>query len=94
MLEVQKKWGSFDAYIWHYVNKQPVINAWKSLREVPTKTPLSDQVSKDLKKQGFTFIGSTTIYAYLQSAGIVNDHTVDCFRYHDAPRRYAQSLSC
>lgn len=82
-LDIQAQWGSFSKYIWSYVDGQPVLNAWQSLQEVPTKTPLSDQISQALKQQGFKFVGSTIIYAYLQAAGLVNDHTVDCFRYHE-----------
>lgn len=85
-LEVQEEFGSFDDYIWRFVDGKPVVNAWKSLREVPATTPLSDAVSKDLKKRGFKFVGSTVIYAHLQATGIVNDHTVDCFRYKEVQR--------
>lgn len=80
-LEVQEEFGSFDNYIWRFVDGKPVLNAWKELKEIPPKTALSDAVSKDLKKRGFKFVGSTVIYAHLQATGVVNDHTVDCFRY-------------
>jgi len=80
-LEVVQAFGSFDNYIWHFVNGKPIVNAWKTLKEIPTTTDLSDTVSKDLKKRGFKFVGSTVIYAHLQATGIVNDHTIDCFRY-------------
>jgi DNA-3-methyladenine glycosylase I len=80
-LEVQAEFGSFDAYIWRFVDGRPVVNAWRSLKEIPAKTTLSDTVSKDLKQRGFRFVGSTVIYAHLQATGLVNDHTVDCFRY-------------
>lgn len=80
-LEVQAEFGSFDAYMWRFVDGRPVVNAWRSLKEIPAKTPLSDTVSKDLKQRGFRFVGSTVIYAHLQATGLVNDHTVDCFRY-------------
>lgn len=82
-LKVQKEFGSFDNYIWHFVDGKPVINGWTEMRQVPPKTELSDTVSKDLKKRGFRFVGSTVIYAHLQATGIVNDHTVDCFRYRE-----------
>ena len=82
-LEVQNDFGSFDSYIWEFVDHQPFINSPGSLKEVPAKTELSDQIAKDLKKRGFSFLGSTTVYAYLQACGLVNDHTTDCFRYHD-----------
>jgi DNA-3-methyladenine glycosylase I len=80
-LEVQKEFGSFSKYLWSFVNHQPIINHWKSMSEVPVTTPESDAISKDLKKRGFKFVGSTIMYAYMQACGLVNDHTVDCFRY-------------
>ncbi len=80
-LEVQKEFGSFDTYIWGFVAGQPVRNGFKSLKELPAKTPLSDVISKDLIKRGFKFVGSTIVYAHMQATGMVNDHTVDCFRY-------------
>ncbi len=80
-LKVQEEFGSFDNYIWHFTGGKPVINSWKSLSELPARTPLSDTISKDLKKRGFTFVGSTIVYAFLQAAGIVNDHIVTCFRH-------------
>ena len=80
-LRIQDEFGSFDAYIWHFVDNQPIINHWQSLSEVPAKTDVSDRISKDLRKRGFNFVGSTIIYAYMQACGLVNDHTVDCFRY-------------
>jgi DNA-3-methyladenine glycosylase I len=82
-LDVQKEFGSFDEYIWDFVDHEPIINAPKSLKEVPAKTELSDRIAKDLKKRGFSFLGSTTVYAYLQACGLVNDHTTDCFRYQE-----------
>jgi len=82
-IEVQKEFGSFDAYIWGFVNGKPIKNAFKSLKELPAKTPLSDAISKDLKQRGFKFVGSTIIYAHLQATGMVNDHTVGCFRYEE-----------
>ena len=78
---VQEEFGSFSAYLWQFVGGKPVINAWRSLEEVPATTPESDALSKDLKKRGFKFVGSTIMYAYMQAVGMVNDHTTDCFRY-------------
>jgi DNA-3-methyladenine glycosylase I len=80
-LEVQEEFGTFDKYIWQFVRHQPKQNAWKSAKEVPNKTPESDAMSKDLKKRGFKFVGSTICYAYMQAVGMVNDHLVDCFRH-------------
>lgn len=81
VLAIQKEFGSFDAFIWRYVDGRPRQNAWKSLAEIPTSTEISDRLSRDLKKRGFNFIGSTICYAFMQAVGLVNDHTVDCFRY-------------
>ena len=81
VLEVQKEFGSFDAYLWSFTNGETVKNAWQTIEEVPASTPLSDKVSKDLKKRGFRFVGTTIIYAFLQAVGIVNDHLTSCFRY-------------
>ena len=80
-IEVQKEFGSFDKFLWNFVNGKPMQNHWKSLAEVPATTKLSDQISRELKKRGFKFVGSTIIYAFMQAIGMVNDHTVDCFRY-------------
>ena len=80
-MEVQKEFGSFSKFIWAYVNEKPIVNHFKTRAEVPATTPLSDKISKDLKKRGFKFVGSTVIYAYLQAVGMVNDHTIDCFKY-------------
>jgi len=80
-LNVQKEFGSFDAYIWQFVEGKPKINHWKDMSQVPATTPESDALSKDLKKRGFSFVGSTVIYAHMQAAGLVNDHTTDCFRH-------------
>ena len=79
-LEVQKEFGSFDAYIWRFVDGRPIKNAFKTLKEIPAKTPLSDAISKDLIQRGFKFVGSTIVYAHMQATGMVNDHTIDCFR--------------
>jgi DNA-3-methyladenine glycosylase I len=81
--EVQNECGSFDAYIWGFVDGQPIKNGFKSLQEIPARTPLSDTISKDLIKRGFKFVGSTIVYAHMQATGMVNDHTVDCFRYEE-----------
>lgn len=80
-LEVQKEFGSFDTYIWGFVNNKPIVNKWKSLKEVPATTKESDALSKDLIKRGFKFVGSTVIYAHMQACGLVNDHLIECFRY-------------
>ncbi|MBN2441359.1 MAG: DNA-3-methyladenine glycosylase I [Spirochaetales bacterium] len=80
-LEIQKEFKSFDAYIWGFVNYKPVHNQWKKQNELPVTTELSDKISKDLKKRGFKFVGSTTIYAHIQAIGLVNDHLISCFRH-------------
>jgi DNA-3-methyladenine glycosylase I len=80
VLEVQEEHGSFDAYLWAFVDGEPVVNSWRDLREIPAETELSKAISKDLKRRGFRFIGPTVIYAFMQSVGMVDDHTVDCFR--------------
>ena len=85
-LEVQGEFGSFDAYIWRFVDGQPIKNAWRSMKEIPPKTPLSDAISKDLLKRGFKFVGSTIVYAHMQATGMVNDHTVECFRYKEVDK--------
>jgi DNA-3-methyladenine glycosylase I len=82
-LEVQKEFGTFDAYIWAFVMGKPIVNKWKTLKEVPATTPESDALSKDLIKRGFKFTGSTVIYAHMQACGLVNDHLVSCFRYKE-----------
>ena len=80
-LQVQAEFGSFDTYLWNWVNGTPLQNAWPSLDAVPARTDLSDAISKDLKKRGFKFTGSVICYAFMQAIGMVNDHTVDCFRH-------------
>ncbi len=80
-MEVQQEFGSFDKYIWSFTNYRPIINSWQSLKEIPASTPLSDALSRDLKKRGFKFVGTTIIYAHMQAIGMVNDHLVSCFRY-------------
>lgn len=79
---IQKEFGSFDKYLWGFVNFTPIVNHFASFKEIPTKTPLSDAISKDLKKRGMTFVGSTIIYAYCQAVGLVNDHLTSCFLHH------------
>jgi DNA-3-methyladenine glycosylase I len=82
-LKVQEEFGTFDAYLWRFVDGQPVRNAWRSMAEVPASTPLSDTLSRDLKRRGFNFVGTTICYAFMQAVGLVNDHTVDCFRWQE-----------
>jgi DNA-3-methyladenine glycosylase I len=82
-LEIQKEFGTFDAYIWRFVGGQPKQNAWKTHKRLPAKTTESDAISKDLQKRGFRFVGSTICYALMQATGLVNDHLVSCFRYRD-----------
>lgn len=91
VLEIQQEWGSFSDYLWSFVDGKPVINHWASLTEVPATSPLSDQIAKDLKKRGFSFVGSTTIYAFLQAVGIINDHLVTCFRHDELVEETTQS---
>ena len=80
-LRVQEEFGSFDRYIWQFVGGRPIVNRWQSLGQVPASTKESDAMSKDLKKRGFNFVGSTICYAFMQAVGMVNDHTMNCFRY-------------
>ncbi len=80
-LAIQAQYGSFDSWIWSFTNGQPVINRWETIAEIPTRTELSDLISAEMKKAGFAFVGSVTIYAHLQAIGIVNDHLVSCFRH-------------
>lgn len=81
-LEVQKEFGTFSKYIWSFVNNTPIKNSWSDTTQLPAKTELAEQISKDLKKRGFKFLGPTVIYAHMQATGMVNDHTVDCYRYN------------
>jgi DNA-3-methyladenine glycosylase I len=80
-LEVQKEFGSFDHYIWSFVQGKTIQNKWKNLKDIPAETQESKSLSNDLRKRGFKFVGPTIMYAYMQAVGLVNDHTVDCFRY-------------
>jgi DNA-3-methyladenine glycosylase I len=85
-LEVQREFGSFDAYVWRFVGGRPRVNRWRSMRQVPARSKESDALSKDLKKRGFNFVGSTICYAFMQAVGLVNDHVVECFRYAELAR--------
>ncbi len=82
-INIQNEFGSFSEYIWHFVNGKPIKNTLISHKDAPANTPLSDQISKDLKKHGFKFVGSTVVYAHMQATGMVNDHEVGCFRYNE-----------
>lgn len=82
-IEIQKKYGSFSNYIWGFVNHEPIKNKVTDYKEAPANTPISDRLSKDLKKNGFKFVGSTVIYAHMQATGMVNDHETSCFRYNE-----------
>lgn len=80
-LNIQKEFSSFDSYIWQFTGGKTIVNSWKTMKDIPVSTSQSDAMSKDLKKRGFKFVGTTICYAFMQAAGMVNDHTVDCFRY-------------
>ena len=80
-LRVKSEFGSFDEYIWSFVNGKPIVNRWKETSQIPATSPESDTISKDMKKRGFNFVGSTIMYAHMQATGMVNDHLVSCFRY-------------
>jgi DNA-3-methyladenine glycosylase I len=82
-LAVQKEFDSFDDYLWQFVGKEPIRNAWESLKEIPAKTAESEAMSKDLSRRGFKFVGPTICYAHMQATGMVNDHVIDCFRYSE-----------
>jgi len=86
VLAIREEFGSFDSFLWRYVDYQPIQNAWRSLAEVPAKTTISDMISKDLKKRGFNFVGSTICYAFMQAVGMVNDHVVACFRHEQVKK--------
>jgi DNA-3-methyladenine glycosylase I len=81
-ITIQKEFGSFDAYIWNFVNNKPLINSWRTLKEIPATTKESTLLSNDLVKRGFKFVGSTVMYAHMQACGLVNDHLIDCWRYN------------
>ena len=82
-LEVQREFGSFADYVWGFIGGAPIVNQWPSIREIPARTQESDALSKDLVRRGFSFVGSTIVYAHMQATGMVNDHTVDCFRWRE-----------
>jgi DNA-3-methyladenine glycosylase I len=82
-MKVQEEFGSFSNYIWNFVDDKPIKNAFQNYKDAPANTPLSDAISKDLKKRGFKFVGSTVVYAQMQATGMVNDHEVNCFRYNE-----------
>ena len=82
-IKVREEFGTFNHYIWQFTNGETMHNTWKTLNDIPANTKISDQMSKDLKKRGFTFVGSTICYAFMQATGMVNDHVVDCFRYRE-----------
>ncbi len=88
-LNLQQSFSSFDGYIWQFVDGRPLHNAWKNAAEIPAATPISELMSKDLKKRGFKFVGSTICYAYMQATGMVNDHTVDCYRHAEIKNQYS-----
>jgi len=85
-LKVQKEFGSFDRYIWQFTGGSPIVNKWKTMKQIPPSAGESDAISVDLKKRGFKFVGSTICYSFMQAAGMVNDHTVDCFRYKEVQK--------
>ena len=87
-MDVIGEFGSFDAFIWSFVGDSPIRNSWRNIKEIPATTPESDTMSKELKKRGFKFAGSTICYAFMQAVGMVNDHTVDCFRYKDIKEKH------
>lgn len=82
-IEIQEEFGSFNQYIWSFVGGRPINNSWETMIEIPATTPESDKLSKDMKKRGFKFVGSTILYAHMQAVGMVNDHIIDCFRYEE-----------
>lgn len=85
-LDVRREFGTFNNYIWGFIDGKPIQNAWKSMKEIPARTELSDRISKDLKKRGFSFVGSTIVYSHMQATGMVNDHAVYCFRHKEVKR--------
>ncbi|KAF0103813.1 MAG: hypothetical protein FD187_1551 [bacterium] len=92
-LALREAFGGLDAYFWDFVDGRPVQNAWRDLGQVPATTPLSDRISKDLKQRGFKFVGSTIVYAHMQATGMVNDHTVDCFRHAELGSEHGGNMS-
>lgn len=89
-LEIQGQFGTFDSYCWQFVGGRPKINRWKTVQQVPATSPESEAFSKDLKRRGFSFVGPTIVYAYMQAVGMTNDHLVDCFRYREIARAYGR----
>lgn len=87
-LEVQKEFGSFSNYIWKFVDNKPIVNHWKDASELPTSSEISNMMSKDLKKRGFKFVGTTICYAFMEAVGLVNDHTIDCYRHKEIIENY------
>ncbi|MEI6972525.1 MAG: DNA-3-methyladenine glycosylase I [bacterium] len=95
VLTIREEYGAFDTFLWRYIDGTPVQNTWKRLAELPAKTKKSDQMSKDLRKRGFNFVGSTICYAFMQAVGMVNDHATDCFRYREiAVRHHHRRTQC
>jgi DNA-3-methyladenine glycosylase I len=91
LLKVQQEFGDFDSYCWRFVGGEPKLNRWKTTRQIPATSPESETFSKDLKHRGFSFVGPTVMYAYMQAAGMVNDHLVECFRYREIIREVADA---
>jgi DNA-3-methyladenine glycosylase I len=90
-LEAQEQFGSFDRYIWKFVNGKPIRNSWKKITDIPSRTPESDAMSEDLRERGFKFVGTTICYAFMQAVGMVNDHVVGCFRYEELKNKSEQN---
>jgi len=86
-LDICERWGSFDSYIWNFVDGRPIVNAWENIAQVPSRTSLAETISKDMKKKGFSFVGPTIIYSFMQAVGMVNDHITGCFRYAELQSR-------
>ncbi len=92
VIDIREAFGSLDAYLWRYVDGVPIQNEWRSMAELPVNTEISDMMSKDLKKRGFNFVGSTICYAFMQAVGMVNDHTTDCFRHEEIRQLARQAV--
>jgi DNA-3-methyladenine glycosylase I len=92
-LGVREEFGTFDTYIWQFVNGRPIQNSWKRMKDIPPSTPQSEAMSKDLQKRGFKFVGPTICYAFMQAVGMVNDHVVDCFRYEELGNQVERTLN-
>src|SRR5262250_3666714 len=89
-LKIQEEFGSFDSYCWRFVDGRPKLNRWKAMQQIPATSAESDEFSKDLKRRGFSFVGSTIVYAHMQAVGMVNDHLFDCFRYREIRQDFKQ----